>query len=112
MGTKWAFILSLVFVIQLLLMTGDLVMMQVRQSQLQAFATTIGQRISLEGGLFPYLVDWAGGQGYALTCLAGCQPQFGDTLTYQLTQTFDPFIISNELVTIRIVRYAIIGLYY
>jgi hypothetical protein len=112
MGHKMSLILSLMFVMQLLLMTGDIAMMQVRQSQMLAFATTIGQRISLEGGLHTNLTTWASTFGYTLTCLNNCQPMFGDTLTYQLTQAYDPLIISNETLTIRIVRHAIIGLYY
>jgi hypothetical protein len=112
MATKWSLLLSLVFVMQLLLMTGDIATMQVYQSQMQAFATTIGQRISLEGGMHLSLVTWASSSGYDLTCLANCQPQFGDTLTYQVAQSFDPLIISSEPITLRIIRHTIIGFYY
>jgi hypothetical protein len=112
MASKWGFILSLIFVIQLLLMTGDIAVIQAKQTQLQSFATTIGQRISLEGGLNQTLVDWADQQGFQLSCVSNCQPQFGDTLTYQLETAFTPLIISNNPMSLRIVRHAVIGIYY
>ncbi len=112
MASKLGFILSLIFVIQLLLMTGDIAIIQAKQTQLQAFATTIGQRISLEGGLHQTMVDWATDEGFSLVCLRNCQPQFGDTLTYQLETGFTPLIISNNPMSLRIVRHAVIGIYY
>ena len=112
MANKWSFLLSLIFVIQLLLMTGDLATVQVYQTQMQAFATTVGQRISLEGGMTPAVMNWANATGYTLECLQQCQPQFGDTLTYQVSRSFDPLIISDTPLTLRIVRHAVIGMYY
>jgi hypothetical protein len=112
MASKLGFILSLIFVIQLLLMTGDIAIIQAKQTQLQAFATTIGQRISLEGGLNQTMVDWATDEGFFLTCLSNCQPQFGDTLTYRLEVVVTPLIISNNPMSLRIVRHAVIGIYY
>ena len=112
MASKLGFILSLIFVIQLLLMTGDIAIIQAKQTQLQAFATTIGQRISLEGGLNQTMVDWATDEGFTLSCLRQCQPQFGDTLTYQLEVVLTPLIISNNPMSLRIVRHAVIGIYY
>lgn len=112
MASKWGFILSLIFVIQLLLMTGDIAVIQAKQTQLQSFATTIGQRISLEGGLHQTLVLWAEQQGFQLSCVSNCQPQFGDTLTFQLETGVTPLIISNNPMSLRIVRHAVIGIYY
>lgn len=112
MASKWGMILSLIFVFQLLLMTGDLALIQARQAHLQSFATTLAQRISLEGGLFPSHVQWAASEALTLVCVAQCQPQFGDTLSFELATTFTPMIISNDPMTLRIVRHAIIGIYY
>jgi hypothetical protein len=112
MASKWGMILSLIFVFQLLLMTGDLALIQARQAHLQAFATTLAQRIALEGNLLPSHVQWAEGEGLTLSCVATCQPQFGDTLSFSLATTFTPMIISDEPMTLRIVRHTVIGIYY
>jgi hypothetical protein len=112
MASKWGFMLSIIFVIQLLLMTGDIAMIQTKQSQLQAFATTIGQRISLAGGLSQSLIQWSSEQGFALICMANCQPQFGDTLTFRLDVTYTPLIMSNEPMNLNVIRHTVIGIYY
>jgi hypothetical protein len=112
MAYKWSFLLSLIFVIQLLLMTGDIAIIQMKQTQLQAFATTIGQRISREGRMDTSLVTWAAEAGYDLDCLVNCQPQFGDTMTYQLQVMYVPLIISNQTMTLTVIRHAVIGTYY
>lgn len=112
MASKWGFILSLMLMIQLLLITGDIAIIQARHSQLQSFATTMSQRISLEGGLFPTHQDWAYSEGLILTCIASCNPQFGDTLTFKLELTITPIILSKDPMTIRIIRHSVIGIYY
>lgn len=112
MASKWGMILSLIFVIQLLLITGDIAIIQAKQSHLQSFATTLGQRISLEGGLFPSHQTWANSEGLTLTCLAQCQPQFGDTLSFRLEVIVNPLILSNDPLTLAIVRHTVIGIYY
>jgi hypothetical protein len=58
------------------------------------------------------MVDWATDEGFFLTCLSNCQPQFGDTLTYRLEVVVTPLIISNNPMSLRIVRHAVIGIYY
>ncbi len=112
MASKWGMILSLIFVIQLLLITGDIAIIQAKHSHLQSFATTIGQRISLEGGLFTSHQTWAKTEGLTLTCIALCQPQFGDTLSFKLEVMVYPLILSNDPITLAIVRHTVIGIYY
>lgn len=112
MASKWGMILSLIFVIQLLLITGDIAIIQAKHSHLQSFATTVGQRISLEGGLFSSHQTWARSEGLKLTCVLMCQPQFGDTLTFKLEVVVDPLILSNGPITLAIVRHTVIGIYY
>jgi len=112
MASKWGLILSLMFVIQLLLITGDIAIIQAKHSQMQSFATTLGQRISLEGGLLPSHQTWATAEGLWLSCIANCSPQFGDTLTFKLAVMVDPLILSDEPITLAIVRHTVIGIYY
>ena len=111
MAYKWSMLLSLIFVIQLLLITGDIAAVQVVQTHLHATATVISHQIALTGRLSEAIVVWVEEQGLTITCLQQCNPRFGDTLTYRLSQAFDPLILSPTPITITVVRHAVIGLY-
>lgn len=112
MAYKWSMLLSLIFVFQLLLMSGDIATTQVIHGHMMAVATQISHDISLKGSIQPELLGWVESKQMTMTCLSGCSPLFGDTLTFQLTQTFTPLIISNQPIEVSVIRYAIIGLYY
>ncbi len=112
MAYKWSMLLTIVFVFQLLLMSGDITATQVIHGHLQALATHVGHHISQQGQLSPELIQWVESKTEGIRCDSGCAPQFGDTLTFTIYQTFRPMILSNEPITISVTRYAVIGLYY
>lgn len=112
MAHKVATLLSLIFVFQLLLLMGDMISVQVLHTEMQSFATTVTHEVSLRGRLDQPLIDRAMSKGYDLVCLATCFPQFGDTLTYSLTLTYSPLILSNEPMELNLIRYVVIGVYY
>lgn len=112
MAYKWSMLLSLIFVFQLLLMSGDIATTQVMHGHMMSVATTVSHDISLKGSITPELNQWVQSKEMIMTCLSGCNPLFGDTLTFQLTQTFTPLIMSNQPIEVSVIRYAIIGLYY
>lgn len=112
MGHKIASILSLIFVFQLLLMIGDVTAIQVIQSDMQALATTIVHEIALKGRIDESMEARAEAKGYNLVCLAMCQPQFGDTLTFELQTDYAPLILSDQPLSMTVRRYAVVGVYY
>jgi hypothetical protein len=112
MAYKWSMLLSLIFVFQLLLMSGDIATTQVIHGHMMAVATKVSQDISLKGSIQVELTQWVESKNMTITCLSVCNPLFGDTLTFQLTQTFTPLIMSNQPIEVSVIRYAIIGLYY
>jgi hypothetical protein len=112
MAHKIASLFSFIFVIQLLLLMGDMSAIQVIQTDMLSLATTISHDIALRGRLDQSVVARANGKGYTLVCVHTCFPQFGDTLTYTLTITYSPLIISNDPLPLSITRYVVIGVYY
>lgn len=112
MAYKWSMLLSLVFVFQLLLMSGDIATTQVIHGHLQALATQVSQSISLSGRITVELEQWVEAKDINLTCISSCTPLFGDTLTFTLSQMYTPLIMSNHPMQISVTRYAVIGLYY
>jgi hypothetical protein len=111
MAYKTSFILSLIFVIQLLLLIGDLVMIQVTHARLDAIGLATSSLISRQGGINEDIVAFTEGQSTTLTCLSMCTPRLGDVLTFQLEKELDPFIISHESIQLRIIYHAVIGYY-
>jgi hypothetical protein len=112
MAYKWSMLLSLIFVFQLLLMSGDIATTQVIHGHLQALSTQVSQSISLSGRITPELEQWVQAKDVNLVCISLCNPLFGDTLTFTLSQTYTPLIMSNQPMQISVTRYAVIGLYY
>lgn len=111
MAYKTSFILSLIFVIQLLLLIGDLVMIQVTHARMDAIGLATSSLISRQGGINEDIEAFAQSQSTTLTCLSMCSPRLGDVLTFQLEKTIDPFVISQDLIQLRVVYHAVIGYY-
>ena len=112
MASKVSMILSVIFVFQLLLMIGDMVSLQMIQTQMQAMAVYVTHRVALTGQLDEAMIEYVEDQGMQLTCLQTCQPQFKDTMVIELSRSYTPLIISDEVIEIKMVRYILVGAYY
>lgn len=112
MAHKIAVMFSVIFVFQLLLMMGDITAIQVIQSEMQAHAVTLVHEIALKGRLDQTMMDRTAERGYTLVCLVNCLPQFGDTLTFQLTIAYDPMVLSDQPLFLQLTRDAVVGVYY
>jgi|LakMenE01Jun11ns_1017448.scaffolds.fasta_scaffold9859234_3 hypothetical protein len=111
MAYKTSFILSLIFVIQLLLLIGDLLMIQVAHARLDAIGLAASALISRQGGINEEIVSFTEQQSTTLTCLSMCSPRLGDVLTFRLEKTIDPFIISEDTIQLSVIYHAVIGFY-
>ncbi len=111
MSYKIAFILTLTFVVQILILCGDILGLQMVHSHLDAISQTTSFRIAQTGRIDAAIEDWLLAQDIHLTCLANCAPRFGDTLEFRLHQYYDPLIIAPDTITISVVRSAVIGYY-
>lgn len=111
MSYKIAFILSLTFVVQILLLGGDIFSLQLVSARLDALAQTASFRIAQAGRIDNATTSWLSHKNIAISCLSNCVPRFGDTLEFMLETNYEPIIISPETITVRITRATVIGYY-
>ena len=111
MSYKIAFILSLTFVVQILLLGGDIFALQLVSARLDALAQTASFRIAQAGRIDEDTTNWLFEKHIVITCLANCVPRFGDTLEFLLETAYEPIIIAEETITVRISRATVIGYY-
>jgi hypothetical protein len=108
---KTAFVLTLTFVVQILILCGDILGLQMVHSHLDAIGQTTSFRIAQTGRIDAAIEDWLLEQDIRLTCLSNCTPRFGDTLEFRLDKSYDPLIIAADTLTLSVVRSAVIGYY-
>lgn len=112
MAYKTSFILSLIFVIQLLLIIGDVFTIQVLHARLDALALTAGYWISQRGAITEDLLSFLDDRGATFTCVSHCQPTFGQTVEFTLSRMYDPLIISDSAMMLVVTHYSVVGYYY
>lgn len=112
MGYKVGFLLSLLLVIQLFVLAGDIFTAQIIYTNLDAVSITAGNVISskaeITNELKAYVKEQTGGE---IIAVGDETPLFGSVFTYKITREFRPlnrFIATNE---ISVVRSVVIGYY-
>jgi len=108
---KLGFILTLTFVMQILILGGDIYALQLVHAYLDAIAQTTGFRIAQAGRADDGTIAWLADRDVAFTCLLNCVPRFGDTMEFRLTTAYDPLILSPEPLSVSVVRMTVIGYY-
>lgn len=104
--------MSLLFAIQILILGSDIFSVQLVHSELDALALTVGHSISQSGRLSQELYDYvASYTSTELVCLLNCQPRFGDTVTFIVQRQYDPLILSDQTLLIRVKRSTVVGYY-
>ena len=111
MSYKFAFILSLTFVVQILLLGGDIFALQLVVTRLDAIGQTTAFRIAQAGQIDSQTTAWLEEKEIAISCIANCTPRFGDTLEFRLMTNYNPLIIGQETMTVQISRSTVIGYY-
>ena len=112
MGYKVGFLLSLLLVIQLFVLAGDIFTAQIIYTNMDAISITAGNIISSKGEitneLKAYVKEQTGGE---ITAVGDETPLFGSVYTFKISREFNPmnrFIKQSE---ISVVRSVIIGYY-
>lgn len=112
MSYKLGFILSLLFVVELFLLAGDLFTGQMIYTNLDAASVVVGSVISSKGGITEevvnYIEDTTGGYIVSIT---SDTPKFGDIFTYKVAKSFKPSNIFGEETEIAVIRGVVIGYY-
>ena len=112
MASKVGFILSLLLVIELFVLAGDVFTAQIIYTNLDAISVTAGEIISSKGEisneLKNYVREQTGGEISAVTNEA---PMFGSVYTFKITKEFDPMNRFTSKTEIAVVRSVVIGYY-
>lgn len=112
MGYKLGLIISMLFLAQLFVFTGDLISIQVIYTNLDAVSVVAGNLISSRGGLDDYIVNLVYEQsGGYIEALSDETPMFGTVYEYKISRDFTPWVMSNNPVEITVVRSVVIGYY-
>lgn len=112
MAYKLGFLLSLVFIVQLFIMAGDLLAIQAIYTNLDAVSVTAGQIISVKGGITQEVVDLVERESQAtITAIGDYAPMFGSPFEYRISRFYDPSIISTRKLEIAVKRSVVIGYY-
>ena len=112
MGYKVGFLLSLLLVVELFVLAGDIFTAQTIYTNLDAASVVAGNVISSSGGITEnlrnYIREETGGE---ISPLGDETPQFGSIYTYQITKEFEPMNRFTKKSNITVVRSVIIGYY-
>lgn len=112
MGSKIALILSIFFVSLFFLLGGDMISLQYIYSDLDAKGVTISYLISKTGRVdADYKADLENRFSVKIDIVNKETPRFGEYVDYFISKDFDPIIMSKDTMTIRVLRYAVIGYY-
>ena len=112
MSYKIGLILSMLFLAQLFVLTGDLISVQIIYTNLDAVSVVAGNLISSRGGLDEEIVnlvyEQSGGQ---IMAVGDETPMFGAVYTYKIVREFTPWVMSSEPMEICVTRSVVIGYY-
>lgn len=112
MGYKVGFVLSLLLVVELFVLAGDIFTAQIIYTNLDAVSITAGNIISTKGEITDSLKDYVRNEtGGEISAVGNDAPLFGSVFTFKITKEFNPmnkFTSKNE---ISVVRSVVIGYY-
>lgn len=112
MGYKFAFMLSLIFVVQIMLLGGDIVNVQAIYGQLDALSMSVNQLIARQGKITTSVEELVASYDAEINCVPGyCMTLFGSTYKYEITKAYTPLIMAKESMTIKVSRAVVIGYY-
>ena len=112
MGYKLGFILSLLLVVELFILAGDLFSAQVIYTNLDAASITAGSIISSKGGITDevrtYVINNTGGE---ITAVGDETPLIGSIYTFKISKIYKPMNFFTGESEISVVRSVVIGYY-
>ena len=112
MSYKIGLILSMIFVALFFLFFSVLISLQSAFSLLDAKANNISYIISRNGAIDEDFIDYIEDTfNVNFDCPINYSPTFGEKITYQISTTYSPLVISKDEMIISVKRMTIIGFY-
>ena len=112
MGYKVGFVLSLLLVVELFVLAGDILSAQIIYTNLDAVSITAGNIISTKGEITEDLKSYVRSEtGGEISAVGDETPLFGSVYTFQISKDFNPMNGFTKQSQIVVVRSVIIGYY-
>ena len=112
MAYKVGFILSLLLIVELFVLAGDVFSAQIIYTNLDAVSITAGNIISSKGQITDELKQYVKEQtGGEITAVGDEAPLFGSVYTYKISKEFSPMNRFTSTTEIYVVRSVVIGYY-
>jgi hypothetical protein len=112
MSSKFAFLLSMLFVTLFIALGMDMLSIQYAYSALDSKSASISYLIS-QYGTIDYDLSQKIETDFNVTfeCLENCSPMFGEIVKYRISKHVNTILVSNNSLTISVERNAVIGFY-
>lgn len=112
MGSKIGIILSLPFMFLAFLFGTDLIMVQLTYTSLDSISTVVSYRIGKTGELSGEIDRYVRNEIQARLMPVDATYSYieGSVLPYYLEKEYKPIVLSNETLTIRIKRFAVVNM--
>ncbi|MCR5348154.1 MAG: hypothetical protein K6E59_00900 [Bacilli bacterium] len=113
MSYKLGLLLSIVFMMSVLLFSGDLINVGIIKNSLNSLALTVSYRIAKDGAVLGDTRTLVESYGAELTFEEGWRESFriGDTVTFYLKKEYTPFVLRKGTMPLSVRRSAVIGYY-
>ena len=112
MGYKVGFILSLLLVVELFVLAGDVLTAQIIYTNLDAVSITAGNIISTKGEITEELRTYVRNEtGGEISAIGDETPLFGSVYTFQISRYYRPMNGFTKQSEIVVVRSVVIGYY-
>lgn len=110
MGYKIGFVLSLLLVIELFILAGDIFSAQIIYTNLDAVSITAGNIISSKGAITDEIKSFVNEEtGGEITAVGDETPLFGSVYTFKISKYFTPMSRFSDGYEISVVRSVVIG---
>lgn len=112
MASKVGFILSLLLVVELFVLAGDVFTAQIIYTNLDAISITAGNIISTKGEITDELKNYVRNEtGGEISPVGNESPMFGSVYTFRITREFNPMNRFTGKTEIAVTRSVVIGYY-
>ncbi len=112
MASKVGFILSLLLVVELFVLAGDVFTAQIIYTNLDAVSITAGNIISTKGEITDELKNYVRSEtGGEISSVGNESPMFGSVYTFRITKEFNPMNRFTSKTEIAVTRSVVIGYY-
>lgn len=110
MSYKLGLMLSLVFLMSVFLMAGDMFCVSAIHNDLDSIALTVSYLVSRDGYVSDATRQFVEDSGADLT-LPSESPRIGDIYSFEVSKSYTPIIISREAIVITVKRTTVVGYY-